>query len=127
MKTLFLILAMLPLLAIGQLKYEAYVFTDEAELIQVLQTEGFEYDSLKMDFRISKDGETLDFHYDDTIVTNFPDTLNGWIPEYSTEVYCTVARKGNIKLPSNKKVGGQMRLYYYTHINKFNGEWMPED
>lgn len=127
MKTLFLILATLPLLAIGQLKYECYSFNNEAELIQVLNTEGFEYETLKQDFVIYKDGESLDFHYSGTIITNYPKTDSTWIPTYSTQVYCLVARKGVIKLPSENKVGGNDRKYYYDYICKFNGEWIPED
>lgn len=127
MKTLILILAMLPLFAIGQLKYECYVFVDEAEFIQTLSDEGFEYETLKTDFQIYKNGEKLDVHYEGIIITNKPRTDSTWTPSFSTEVYVLAARKGSVKLPSTKKVRGLERQYYHEFINHFSGEYTPED
>ncbi len=112
-------------------KYDLYSFVDEQEFIDTLNAEGFEYEAITTDFLIHKDEESLDVHYAGNIVTNYPienpDPENPtWEPVYSAEVYVLSARIGNIKLPSNHKVGGNDRKYYYDYTNRFAGEGEPE-
>ena len=114
------------------MKVDTYVYTDEAELLQSITDSGYTAgdDGLESTGTlIALDGNTddnLDYSYWNTIVTNYPDTGVGWVAESSTECYINSVRKGNSKLPSNKKVGGNDRKYFNNFINRFFGEPVTE-
>ena len=127
MKKLILILAMLPIMAIGQIKYDCYKFADKAELIQQLTDDGYSWEGELTQGQLTDTvaGEFLDYYYIGHIVLNYPVTYeedDEWEAQYSTEVFIHSARKGNIKLPSNKKVTGNQRKYVNQYITCFLGE-----
>ncbi len=104
-------------------KYDTYQYDTEQELIDDLESLGYTYtEPLSQGTLQHEDGEYLDYVYFNQIVTNYPVTEEGWEPIYSTEVYINSARKGNIKLPSNKKLKGNNRKYFNNYINRFLGE-----
>ena len=114
----------------SNVKYDCYSFTDEAEFLQSLTDSGYilnDGEPLRTENIItdSDSGENLDMHYNAEIPLNLPDTGDGWSVEMSTDVFMLCARVGNIKLPSNKKVGGNLRKYYWEFINVYFGEPSP--
>ena len=109
------------------IKYDAYKYADEAEFLQSLTDNGYilnDGEPLQTENIVTDtdSGENLDMHYNGVIVTNYPDTGEGWEPVMSTDVYMLCARKGNIKLPSNKKLKGNNRKYFYDYISRYAGE-----
>ncbi len=115
------------------MQVEAYTYADEQTYIDVLLNEGFTLNGaapalpIPTEHTIEKSGERLSVHYNGLIVTNYPQTYEEppapeWEAIMSTEVYLMASRAGNIKLPSNTKVTGQDRTYYWNFISKFNGE-----
>lgn len=115
------------------MKVDTYFYADEAELLQSITDSGYTAGDEGLESTgtlIALDGNTddnLDYSYWNTIVTNYPVTYDeegqpDWTPEYSTECYINSVRKGNSKLPSNKKLGGNDRKYFNNFINKFAGE-----
>lgn len=115
----------------AQVKIDCYKYTDEAEFLQSLTDSGYTLNGgepLIVGNNIITDddsGENLDMNYHGVIITNYPDTGGGWTPVMSTEVFMLCARKGNIKLPSNHKLTGQDRKYYYNYINVYAWETAP--
>ena len=114
----------------GKAKVDAYKYADEAELLQSITDSGYilnDGEPLERNNIITDTdtGEQLDMNYHGVIVTNYPDTGEPWEAIYSTDVYLLCARQGNIKLPSNKKLGGNDRKYYYDYINIYLGEISP--
>jgi len=110
-------------------KYRAYKFIDDNELETVLSSSGFTWDGLiqMVSNIIHSSGEVYDFHYVGQIVLNYPDTVEGWESEISTEVYITAVKHGSAKIPETHKVKGQSRKYYWQYINHFAGEAEPTE
>lgn len=104
----------------ANVKYDAYQFVDEAEMIAVIEGEGYNIETpVKQDSIINNEEGTdyIDFHYSGIIPL---DDLEP--PTMSTDVFCVSARKGNFKIPSKFKVGGQLRVYYWEKIARYFGE-----
>jgi len=107
-------------------KYDSYTFADEAEMFSVIEGEGYlinpteegvsgelQSNNIITDTNAGEgDATYLDMHWLGQIPL---DDLEP--PTMSVEVYVQSARKGNFKIPSNYKVGGQMRKY----VRSLNG------
>lgn len=110
------------------MKVDTYSYSDEAELLASIEDSGYtagENGLQSTGTLIALDGNTadnLDYSYWPTIVTNYPNTGEGWEPEMSTDVFINSVRKGNSKLPSKDKLNGNPRKYFADWINRFFGE-----
>lgn len=123
---LLIILISVTLTSISQ-KFEAYKFTNETDLRQSAASVWLvipDKITSEMQFR-HDEGETIAVHYIGQIVTNYPKTDSTWVAEISEDVYLIAYRKGDVKLPSNKKVTGNDRKYIWKYIAKFAGETEP--
>lgn len=60
------------------------------------------------------------------IVTNYPVTGDGWVPEYSTEHYATLSPAETGNIPPAHKVRLGRKQYLHDHINKYWGAKRPE-
>ena len=120
----------------ANIKYDCYSFTDEAEMISVIEGEGYEINGgepLKIENIITDtdpnpspvNAASLDLHYNGQIVTNYPITSEEWEPIMSSEVYCISAAAGNFKIPANYKVGGNERKYFWEYTARYLGEAEP--
>ena len=110
-----------------QYKYDTYKYSSKTALLNGLDAQGYiinDGEPLTMHNTITdpETGEVLNMHYFPSIVTNYPDTGEGWTPEYSTDVYVHCSRIGVMKLPSSQKLKGNDRKYFNNHINRFAGE-----
>ena len=109
------------------MKIDAYKYADESELMESITESGYilnDGEPLQIENIITDTDsrEHLDMHYNGIIVLNYPITDENWEAEFSTDVYMLCARKGNIKLPSNKKLKGNNRKYFYDYISRYAGE-----
>lgn len=107
----------------AQIKFDAYSFANEAEMIAVIEGEGYNLETpIQLDSVITnnEDDEYLDFHYSGIIPLDELDP-----PTMSTDVFCVSARKGSFKIPSKYKVGGQLRVWYWSNIARYAGEDTP--
>ena len=114
----------------ANIRYDSYTFSDDAEMISVITGEGYlinEDNTLQSNNIITDtnagegDASYLDCHYMGQIPL---DDLEP--PTMSVEIYCTSARDGNFKIPSNYKVGGQMKKYVNS-LNRYGGEPVIEE
>ncbi|GAF87191.1 unnamed protein product [marine sediment metagenome] len=109
----------------SQVKVDSYEFVDEAEMVAVITGEGYiinEDNTIYSNNIITDPSHTgeeatyLDMHW----LSHIPlDELEP--PTMSAEVYCTCARVGSFKIPSQYKAKGQMRKYIQT-LNIYGGE-----
>ena len=117
----------------SNIKYNAYSFTDEAEMISVIEGEGYlinDGEPLTTENIITDSDPNpspinapwLDLHYNNHIVLNYPDTGETWTPIMSTEVYCISAAAGNFRIPANYKVIGNDRKYFWEYVSRYFGE-----
>ena len=110
----------------AQTKVDSYEFVDDAELINVIEGEGYVINDGSGNILSNniitdtdpKEGDAsyLDMHYLGQIPL---DELEP--PTMSDEVYCTCARAGAFKIPSQYKAKGQLRKYIQT-LNIYGGE-----
>ena len=118
------------------IKYSAYSFADEAEMISVIEGEGYIINNgepLQTENIITDsdpnpspvNAASLDLHYNGQIVLNNPDTGEEWEPVLSSEVYCISAAAGNFKIPANYKLTGLDRKYFWEHAARYAGEAEP--
>ena len=120
----------------SKINYSAYSFQDEAEMISVIEGEGYEINGgepLQTENIITDtdpnpspvNAPWLDLHYNGQIVLNYPDTGEGWEPIMSSEVYCISAAAGNFQIPAQYKVGGNDRKYFWMYASRYLGEPEP--
>jgi len=111
-------------------KFDSYTFADEAEMFTVIEGEGYlinpteegtsgdlQSNNIIVDTAAEEgDADYLDMHWMGQIPL---DELEP--PTMSTDVFCTSARVGNFKIPSQYKVGGQLRKWVQG-LNSYGGE-----
>lgn len=124
---LLIILISITLTGISQEKFEAYRFTDEADLRQSAESVWLVIpDPLTKEMQFThENGETIAVSYIGKIVTNYPKTDSTWVAEMSDDIYLIAYRKGSVKLPSNKKVYTPQRRYIWKYIRHWAGEIEP--
>jgi len=59
------------------------------------------------------------------IITNYPDTGEGWEPEYSADDYATFAPGQDIEIPPENEVDTIMHSYLHNHVNHYWGVEIP--
>ena len=119
----------------ANVKYESYTFADEAEMYTVIEGEGYlinateegvsgelQSNNIITDTAAGEgDATYLDMHWLGQIPLDQEEP-----PTMSVEVYCTSARNGNFKIPSNYKTQGQMTKYVDS-LNRYGGAPSLED
>ena len=82
-------------------------------------------DQATMDSILGSQSKEIEHVYLGKVITNYPETGPGWIPEYSYEIYITVAPGQDINVPPENQVGLINAKYGWKWINHYFGEPMP--
>ena len=59
------------------------------------------------------------------VITNYPETGEDWVPEYSEDDYATFAPGQNIEVPPENEVDTIMHSYLHNHVNHYWGVEIP--